>query len=73
MAILLVLAGGALFVSLICALVLGLDDDFFTSVKIELASWLRDLGLLAAAVLALVALLPKVLQSSKTGDGRRTT
>lgn len=70
-AALLVVAVMALFVSFVCAVVLGLDDDFFTSVKIELASWLRDLGLLAAAVLALAAVLPKVLQSStKDDDGR---
>jgi hypothetical protein len=62
---LLVGAGIALLVSFISAVVLGLDDDFFTSVKIELASWFRDLGLLAAAVIALVALLSRFLKSSK--------
>jgi hypothetical protein len=64
MVVLLVAAGGALFLSLVAALVLGLDDDLFTSVKIELAAWVRDLGLLAAAVIAIVALLPRFLNSS---------
>lgn len=71
MTVLLVLAGAALFVSFVCAVVLGLDDDFFTSVKIELASWLRDLGLLAAAVLVLTALLPKVLEASRRDSDQR--
>jgi hypothetical protein len=37
-------------------------------VKLELASWIRDLGLLAAAVIAVVALLPRFLNTSDEDD-----
>jgi hypothetical protein len=69
MVVLLILAGAALFVSLVATVILGLDDDLFTSLKIELAAWLRDLGLLAAAVIAVVALLPRFLKSSEDDQG----